>query len=251
MADLSYIKNNQLRSDVKQQQKTRFKQSMKFGFIVSMIAFVGLFFYGFTFQASAVTGGIILLLWFVIAAATGNSTQDAIKLSGAQGEDEALYILRNLPADYTIFNQVNLPDNRSSTGYSEADFIIHSPKATFVVEVKHNSGNIFIDPAADSWQIIKTGRKGGQYEASMRNPLKQSYKQRILLINYFKQEHCFSPIQNIVLLSNPSASVIGDVPQNAIICTQSDILHTIQNHQPKHQVKNHAKVLSSIAKLVN
>ena len=59
-------------------------------------------------------------------------------LAGAAGEDRVLAALSVLPAKYTLFNQIRLPDEHSRTGFREADFMVVGNNGVFIIENKCN-----------------------------------------------------------------------------------------------------------------
>lgn len=84
-------------------------------------------------------GGIwIWLLAFLVAFQVTKYQGSAVMLAGAAGEDRALAALSALPAEYTLFNQIRLPDERSRTGFREADFVVVGNNGVFIIENKCN-----------------------------------------------------------------------------------------------------------------
>jgi hypothetical protein len=77
------------------------------------------------------------IIWFTIYQSVKKGGS-AIMLAGAAGEDLALAHLSRLPDEYTVFNQICLPDSRSRTGYREADFVVVGPNGVFIIENKCN-----------------------------------------------------------------------------------------------------------------
>jgi hypothetical protein len=80
---------------------------------------------------------IWLLAWFV-AYQTLRCQGSAVMLAGAEGEDRVLAALSGLPAEYTLFNQIRLPNERSRTGFREADFVVVGNNGVFIIENKCN-----------------------------------------------------------------------------------------------------------------
>jgi len=80
-------------------------------------------------------------LWFLallVAFQVTRHSGSPVKLAGAAGEDRALAALSGLPAEYTLFNQIRLPDERSRTGFREADFVVVGNNGVFIIENKCN-----------------------------------------------------------------------------------------------------------------
>lgn len=94
-------------------------------------------------------------------------------LAGAAGEDRALAALSTLPADYTLFNQIRLPDERSRTGFREADFVVVGNNGVFIIENKDYRGEIRGDGNAANWELHKIGIGGTPYTKPCRNPVRQ------------------------------------------------------------------------------
>ena len=115
---------------------------------------------------------IWVFTWFVIFTVARQSGS-GVMLSGAAGEEKALEVLLRLPEEFTIFNQIQLPDDRSSTGYREADFIVVGPNGIHIVENKDFLGVIVGDDYSPTWEIHKVGRRGTKYATSGRNPIRQ------------------------------------------------------------------------------
>ena len=112
--------------------------------------------------------GVIVSLTLVFSVAP-----DPVLLAGARGELLALDELKRLPGTYHVFNQVDIPNERSRTGVNEADLVVTGPNAVFVIEVKHNGGRVSGGAGDREWLVQKSGRRGGQYEKTMRNPVLQ------------------------------------------------------------------------------
>ena len=113
-----------------------------------------------------------VLAWFVcfqLARRTGSP----IEMAGAEGEDRALAVLSGLPEEYTLFNQIQLPDGRSSTDFREADFVVVGPNGVFIIENKSYRGWIKGDGNSAEWELHKTGRRGTKYTKPCRNPVPQ------------------------------------------------------------------------------
>jgi hypothetical protein len=73
-------------------------------------------------------------LWRRDAATVGSPKE----IRGAIGEERVLSLLSRLPAGYSVFNQIKLPAEKSSTGYREADYKVVGPNGCFIIENKCN-----------------------------------------------------------------------------------------------------------------
>jgi hypothetical protein len=110
--------------------------------------------------------------WFVLFK-TAQQSGSAVLLTGAAGEEKALSVLLRLPDEYTIFNQIQMPDERSRTGFREADFVVVGPNGIHIIENKDFRGMIVGDEYSYTWEICKVGRQGTHYSTSGRNPVRQ------------------------------------------------------------------------------
>jgi hypothetical protein len=84
-----------------------------------------------------------------------------------------LAVLSGLPTEYILFNQIRLPDERSKTGFREADFVVVGPNGVFIIENKDFRGWIQGDGNSSNWEVHKVGRGGTPYIKSCRNPVRQ------------------------------------------------------------------------------
>ncbi|MDL1977029.1 MAG: NERD domain-containing protein [Deltaproteobacteria bacterium] len=142
-------------------------------------------------------------------------------------------MLKQLPEDYTIFNQVNIPNEKSKTGYNETDIIISGPTAIFLVEVKHNKGHVYGSEQDGRWQIVKVGRGGTPYVSSMRSPVKQVKGVVWHLSNHLKNKKAKPWIQGIVLFTNPQVLLSMSGETSVPVFQSSDILDYIVNFNTK------------------
>lgn len=194
MADSSFITKNNLTVEVGNQKKFKQKVTLIFGGTVAVLAlFVAL-------EAAIIILVLTAIVWLLCS---GSETLKA----GAIGEDLCIDTLLNLPDNYTIFNQVNVPNIKSKTGFNEADVIVVGPQSVFVVEVKHNNGSISGGVDDRDWTVQKVGRGGTAYEKSMRNPISQVKKLVWLLSEEFKKTKNRVWIQGVVVFSNSTCDV--------------------------------------------
>jgi nuclease-like protein len=121
----------------------------------------------------AVSGLVALVGVVVITGLVLSVAPDPVLLAGARGELLALEELKRLPGTYHVFNQVDVPNEHSRTGVNEADLIVTGPNAVFVIEVKHNSGRVSGGAGQREWTVHKSGRRGGRYVKTLRNPVLQ------------------------------------------------------------------------------
>ena len=88
--------------------------------------------------------------------------------SGLRGEN-AVYDAASKLDSCVVRNQVLLPNARSRTGHTEADFIIIGKKALYLIETKNNSGRVAVNDKGKEWKVTLAG---GQ-KTTMRNPVRQ------------------------------------------------------------------------------
>ena len=174
-ADTRYLRRNRLWKEADRETGIGLGGSLLGGLLLALI--VGL-------SLDPIAG----VLAGLIAAAIGFSMLSGgrIVAAGAEGEDLAVRVIRQLPAGYTPFNQVRIP--RADRNPIEADLIVVGPSVIHVIEVKHNKGEIQIRPESAEWTVFKTGRKGGSYKTTMRNPIRQVRGQVDALARYLKSQ---------------------------------------------------------------
>ena len=94
--------------------------------------------------------------------------------TGKDGESEVSFVLRSLPQEYLVFNNVIIPDqvtdpNKRHT--TQIDHIVVSPFGVFVIETKNYSGWILGDEKSKQWkEVFKTTPEHYFY-----NPIKQNW----------------------------------------------------------------------------
>ena len=143
---------------------------------------------------------IWLLAWLVAFQVT-RCQGSAVMLAGAAGEDRALAALSALSAEYTLFNQIRLPDERSRTGFREADFVVVGNNGVFIIENKDYRGEIQGDATAANWELHKIGIGGTPYTKACRNPVRQVRVYVTLLSRLFAMRGIKVRITPLVSLS--------------------------------------------------
>lgn len=175
------------------------RRSVPFAAAYGVLAVAAYFFTG----NLVVPGALICVAVFCLA----RGAPDPVLTAGAEGEDHAMSVLGRLSDKYTLFNQLDIPNPRSSTGVNEVDVVVHGPSAVFVIEVKNNNGKITVDEQAQQWNVQKVGRKGGEYEKEMRNPIAQVKNLVWLLSEHLKKDNAKPWVQGIVVFSNSAADL--------------------------------------------
>lgn len=219
MANLSYVTSNRL-SEESNLIKSRKRKNVIFVGVPSVVA---------AFIYSSPLGWVVLSIAVLIFI---SQKGDDVIVSGAHGENIALDLLKQLPDSFTIFNQVDIPSEKSRTGVVEADLIVVGPNAIFVIEVKHNNGEIVCDESNNQWSVTKTGRGGSQYGKEMRNPVKQVKNQVWLLREYLKSMRAKPWIQPVVLFSHPEVSLCRADAHSVPVLTASELVDYIESFQP-------------------
>lgn len=182
----------------------------------------------------------------VIAASMSSSGN--IMAAGAKGEDLAVQVIRQLPAGYTPFNQVRIP--RADRNPMEADLIVVGPGVVHVIEVKHNKGEIQIRPDSPEWTVFKTGRKGGSYESSMRNPIKQVRGQVDALARYLKSQGIKQWVSGSVVLSHPEAEFQPVTHQDVAVLRLGQLVAHVQSVRRQQGASDTEAVVRAISRLI-
>ena len=136
-------------------------------------------------------------------------------LKGAEGEETVARILSFLPANHTVFNDLQL-----DPGGPAFDHIVVAPAGIFVIETKNWSGDITFE----NGQVICNGR------LPSRPPLKQVKEEAAALLDHLSAAGCPSaPVYPVVCFA-------GNRPQGGIsniggvrICTETDLLSFFEN----------------------
>ncbi len=107
---------------------------------------------------------ILIVVVFVLIRANGYSSKNEHErvseetLKGKQGEAYIHNILMQLPADYTVFDDVIL--RTAGGGTTQIDHVVVSKYGVFAIETKNYRGEIYGDDNRQEWkQIIVTDVK--------------------------------------------------------------------------------------------
>jgi hypothetical protein len=105
------------------------------------------------------------------------------KVLGEIGEESVASILRTLPKDYVVFNDVYLEIKGKST---QIDHVVISRYGVFIIETKNYTGWIFGNDTSEYWtQTIYEDKY------KLRNPLRQNYSHLKTLQSIFGIEERF------------------------------------------------------------
>lgn len=136
-------------------------------------------------------------------------------LKGAEGEETVARILSFLPADHTVFNDLQLDENGPAF-----DHIVVAPAGLFVIETKNWSGKITFE----NGQVLCNGH------TPSRPPLKQVKEEASALLDYLSAAGCpDAPVYPVVCF-------VGNRPQDGLsniggvrICTETNLRTLFEN----------------------
>lgn len=236
MADFKYIKSNRITKELDQTVSGKRKMILGFGVPVSVVLLI-------VDPPLSVIALIGIVVFWVMA-----GRRDAAKMSGATGEDYTLNELSRLPASYTVFNQVELPDDKSTTGWRELDFIVCGPNGVFVIESKNHRGSLSGSEGDETWTVYKTGRGGTPYSSSIRNPVRQ-VKVQVVVLKKFLASHKLDPwIEPIVSLSaNNDTSRIHT--RTVPVVGSARLSAHIQRYKPNRPVNGLMQIIAALRDL--
>jgi hypothetical protein len=187
------------------------------------------------------------IIWFAIYQSVKKGGS-AVMLAGAAGEDLALAQLSSLPDEYTVFNQICLPDSRSRTGYREADFVVVGPNGVYMVENKDYRGRVEGDWNSAHWEVHKIGRCGTPYMKPCRNPVRQVQVYVSLLVAIFSSRDIKAWITPMVSLSRDNS--LGLINSEKVqVMRVADLCENIIAHHGTLSNENMDKALSVLEDL--
>jgi len=194
-------------------------------------------------------GGIwIWLLAFFVFFQITRCQGSAVMLAGAAGEDRALAALYGLPADYTFFNQIRLPDERSRTGFREADFVVVGNNGVFIIENKDYRGEIRGEGTAANWELHKIGIGGTPYTKACRNPVRQVRIYVTLLSRLFAMRDI--NVRSIPLVSlSQNNSLVGINSPRVPVMGVDELCAKIMAHKGTLSAENRERVIGLLEEL--
>jgi hypothetical protein len=194
-------------------------------------------------------GGIwIWLLALFVAFQVTKYQGSAVMLAGAAGEDRVLAALDTLPAEYTLFNQIRLPDERSRTGFREADFVVVGNNGVFIIENKDYRGEIQGDANAPNWELHKIGIGGTPYTTACRNPVRQVRVYLTLLSKLFAMHGIKTRITPLVSLSQNN-SLAGIISPRVQVMGVDELCAKIIAHKGILSAENRERVIGLLEEL--
>ena len=178
---------------------------------------------------------IIAIIVFLVIKVIKNATdfRDP-SYKGKVGEDEVSYVLRSLPQEYLVINNVIIPDQGSGPNKkytTQIDHVVVSPFGIFVIETKNYSGWIFGSENSKRWkQTFKTTQ--GHY---LYNPIKQNWGHTFALAERLRLNiRVFKPI--VVFSNECELNVETTTPVIYISQLRQLILNYTQEIVPRKDV---------------
>lgn len=136
-------------------------------------------------------------------------------LKGAEGEETVARILSFLPANHTVFNDLQL-----DSGGPAFDHIVVAPAGLFVIETKNWNGEITFQ----NGQVLCNGR------APSRPPLKQVREEAAALVAHLADAGCpEAPVYPVIcFVGNPPQGGLSNIG-GVRICTETDLHSLFEN----------------------
>ena len=116
---------------------------------------------------------LVLILSLVLKSSKKPAYHNNTLDRGKAGENNVSFILRSLPPEYHVINDVIIPDQGATDDRytTQIDHVVVSPYGIFVIETKNYSGWIFGNEDSKQWkQTFKTTEAHYLY-----NPIKQNW----------------------------------------------------------------------------
>jgi Nuclease-related domain. len=154
-------------------------------------------------------------------------------VSGANGESVAKRAIKKLPDSYHVFKNLHLEHEGKEC---EIDLLVIGNNGIFAVEVKNHNGRISGDANAECWEQEKTGKKGGIYTKSMKNPIKQIKRSVYILSRVLEQNQLRSWITPMVLFTNQSSGL--DVISKELYTSGETLVNEIQTTHSRETLDN-------------
>lgn len=142
-------------------------------------------------------------------------------------EQSELYtkqVLLQLPQEYSLFTNV------TALTFS-LPFVVVGPNGVFLIVDRSVNGTIFCDKSAPSWNVHKTGRKGGEYTTTISNPFKALRWNIQVLSKYLKLEGINVWIEGCVFFTSQQSSLVSPPPR--CFDSQAALQTYILEYQPR------------------
>ncbi len=215
MANLKYVRKNRLIQEALDEGEAEKQEAIESAAVAqSMLLWYSILlvviYFSMRGDISTIAMVIMGVFWLSLcfAAIPPDETKvwyNSVKMAGAEGEDTVLDMLKDLPDDYTIFNQLEIPCQESKRGFIELDFVVVSPWGIYVLEVKHSHG-VFTGSAKDKTLYRdKESSSGNIYSSIVPNPVKQLNWQIYQLNRFFRKHKIYAWIDGFVVFSHHDA----------------------------------------------
>ena len=193
------------------------------GFIVGLVFYLGD--NDLVKQSLEIAGTLGFILFIFLFLVTKDDNPIDIALAGAAGESTVLDELKKLDNNFVLYNSVILPDEKSTVGQRELDFVAVSKKAIYVVEVKNNRGYIHVENMAERWEVSKTSTFNKTYSKTIKNPIRQTFAQRKVLQTYLYKNKIYIkgiPVVTVVIFAHEEVElsdnfIAGDANQAVLL----------------------------------
>jgi len=155
-----------------------------------------------------------------------NYTRYKILNSGLKGEKQTIKILKQLPKNYYVLNNVYV---KYKGRKKELDFIVIGPNGLFIVEVKNHKGEIVGNYNDEVLVQNKVGKNGGRYSKEFKNPLIQLNEQIVLTKNFLLSNNINININGMVYFSNDMSKLNINGRNKDIISGKNNLISYIEN----------------------
>lgn len=197
-------------------------------------------------MAMLVAGVSALVIFF--SSITGGSSVEASEMAGVEGEVRVLEFLKRLPAEYVLFNQVHIPDDRLPNARRELDFIVLGPSGLHVIEVKNTPGLIYVLPQERRWPLAhKAGCGGRPGWNAIDNPLLQVRAQTDALARWLLLHSLVCSPQPVVCFARPDVA-LRDRDQTEIpVLTAAELPEHLQEPNPTIPIVQREAIIRLLA----
>lgn len=180
---------------------------------------------------------VLIMISWIFSKRKASATTSERK--GIVGEQQVKKVLRKLPDEYTIINDVLIQYKSITT---QIDHIVVCRKGVFVIETKNYSGKIIGDDLSKYWIQKLNGRKNTFY-----SPIRQNKTHVNAVISLLKK-YKYIPVYSIVVFCGNSDirkvkckdQVISIERLNKYIKT-----YKAENYLNKEDIKNISKIIKN------
>lgn len=130
-------------------------------------------------------------------------------------------------------------------GSKDIDCVVVGPAGVFAIETKHHKGTIWYDD--HGWHQRKTGRRGGHYDGSLKNPRGQVLFGVRELKRLLEERGVKVFVRGIVIFTNPDAHLhIERDPKPVKVCHIADLDHCFRSAQGRVLTERKAQEVGRI-----